>query len=218
MDRKQQIGILGGTFDPIHNGHIRLAESAMQSASLDEVWFMPNRMPPHKANEWDDDHTKHRVEMVRLALAGYPKFRLSYAELEMKGTSYTYRTMEELRRQHPNVDFYFIIGADSLFEFDHWCMPQRIADSCSLLAARREDERLPDFNKTMIYLKEKYRINIEVVKMDLIHISSEEIRKKCADGEYIGDLVPRVVSDYITENHLYETRREERNTNDCQNQ
>jgi len=218
MGGKQKIGILGGTFDPIHNGHIMLAKSARVSAGLDEIWFMPNRIPPHKENEWNTNHTKQRVKMVQLAVQGYPHFRLCTEELEMTGTSYTYKTMESLHSKYTDIDFYFIIGADSLFEFDHWCMPQRIADNCSLLAARRKDVRLPEFDETIQYLKDKYDLHIETIRMDIIEISSEEIRRKCAAGKDIRELVPRPVADYIAENHLYESGREERKTDDCQDQ
>ncbi|MGN0433508.1 MAG: nicotinate (nicotinamide) nucleotide adenylyltransferase, partial [Bilifractor sp.] len=128
-ERKRKIGIMGGTFDPIHIGHLILGEAARQQFSLDKVFFMPAGNPPHKRNRAGRAGDEQRVDMVRLAIASNPGFELSLFEMNEDGYSYTYRTLEMLRNKNPDMDFYFIMGADSLFDFDQWREPQRIVNA-----------------------------------------------------------------------------------------
>ena len=121
MERQgKKIGIMGGTFDPVHVGHLILGEAAYRQFSLERVWFMPSGNPPHKRDRTGGATDEQRVEMVRLAISDNPHFRLSLIEMYEDGYSYTYRTLEYLRKQYPDTEFYFIIGGDSLFEFNHW--------------------------------------------------------------------------------------------------
>ena len=113
-----KVGIMGGTFDPIHNAHIMLAEYAFREYQLDEVWFMPNGNPPHKQNQKGRTDVGVRAEMVRLAIAGKNSFRLEEYEVHRKEISYSYETMEHFREIYPGHHFYFIIGADSLFSIE----------------------------------------------------------------------------------------------------
>ena len=113
-----RIGIMGGTFDPIHNGHLMLGEYAYQQFHLDEVWYMPNGNPPHKSNPEIRKDLQDRAEMTRLAIEEIPYFRLCTYEMDRKETSYSYQTMEYFKETYPQDEFYFIIGADSLFNLE----------------------------------------------------------------------------------------------------
>ena len=118
MEKKnRKIGIMGGTFDPIHIGHLILGEAAYEQFGLDEVWFLPAGNPPHKRNRAGQAKDAQRVEMVRRAIASNPHFVLCTKEMEDEGYTYSYRTLEAMRKEHPGTEFYFIIGADSLFYF-----------------------------------------------------------------------------------------------------
>lgn len=116
----RKIGIMGGTFDPIHIGHLILGEAAYEQFGLDEVWFLPAGNPPHKRNRAGQAKDAQRVEMVRRAIASNPHFVLCTKEMKDEGYTYSYRTLEAMRKEHPGTEFYFIIGADSLFYFDEW--------------------------------------------------------------------------------------------------
>ena len=121
-----RIGIMGGTFDPIHNGHLMLGEYAYQQFHLDEVWYMPNGNPPHKSNPEIRKDLQDRAEMTRLAIEEIPYFRLCTYEIDRKETSYSYQTMEYFKETYPQDEFYFIIGADSLFNLETWKCPERL--------------------------------------------------------------------------------------------
>ncbi|WP_461812770.1 nicotinate-nucleotide adenylyltransferase [Faecalimonas sp.] len=196
-----KIGIVGGTFDPIHNGHLMLGAYAYDNFQLDEVWFMPNGNPPHKSEEINIDF---RLDMVKLAIEDNNKFFLSTFEMEEKHHSYSYETLEKLQEIYPENTFYFIIGADSLFTIEFWKEPARVFQACIILAACREDKEMNEMNTQISYLTEKYDAKIKLLKMPLINISSTDIRKKCEKGESIDALVPKKVLNYIKTHQLYE--------------
>ena len=129
---------MGGTFDPIHIGHLILGEAAYEQFGLDEVWFLPAGNPPHKRNRAGQAKDAQRVEMVRRAIASNPHFVLCTKEMEDEGYTYSYRTLEAMRKEHPGTEFYFIIGADSLFYFDEWKNPERICAAAKILVATRD--------------------------------------------------------------------------------
>ena len=142
---KKKIGIMGGTFDPIHIGHLILGEKAYDQFGLDKVRFMPAGNPPHKRNRKGRATDEQRVEMVRMAISSNPHFELCLAEMNEDGYSYTYRTLERFREENPEEEYYFIIGADSLFDFDIWREPGRICKACTIVVATRNqtsNERL----------------------------------------------------------------------------
>lgn len=134
----RKIGIMGGTFDPIHIGHLILGEAAYEQFGLDEVWFLPAGNPPHKRNRAGRAKDAQRVEMVRRAIASNPHFVLCTKEMKDEGYTYSYRTLEAMRKEHPGTEFYFIIGADSLFYFDEWKNPERICAAAKILVATRD--------------------------------------------------------------------------------
>lgn len=137
---KKRIGIMGGTFDPIHIGHLILAEKAYEELDLDEVWFMPSGNPPHKQNRTGRASDKQRVEMVRRAIADNPHFRLSTEEMHPDGYTYTYEIIGTPAMRNIRIIFYyFIIGADSLYDFDMWRRPDRICKAAQ--SAGRHKER-----------------------------------------------------------------------------
>ncbi len=122
-EKRKRVGIMGGTFDPIHIGHLILGETAYEQFDLDQVFFMPAGNPPHKRNRLHRATDEQRSEMVRRAIASNPHFSLSLEEMNEDGFTYTYRTLERLKAEHPDTDYFFILGADSLFDFDKWREP-----------------------------------------------------------------------------------------------
>ena len=198
-----EIGIMGGTFDPVHNGHLLLAKQACTEYVLDAVWFMPSGQPPHKRDRVVSD-SSHRCAMVKLAIAGEPAFAFSDFEVSRKGSTYTAETMELLKASCPDHKFYYIIGADSLYEIEKWYQPERVLASVSLLVADREyaGEHRP-LNDQITYLTERYHACIQKLHCCEMAVSSDEIRHAIRLGQPVDDYVPRAVREYIDSHHLY---------------
>jgi nicotinate-nucleotide adenylyltransferase len=197
-----KIGIMGGTFDPIHIGHLLLGEFAYEQFELDEIWFLPNGEPPHKDAQSMSTQMQHRMEMVRLAIGGAPHFRLSLQEAT-EGVHYTYKTILEFREQFPDDTFYFILGADSLFAIEQWKYFQEIFPNCTILAAMRDDKDVAEMEQQIAYLKTRYHAKIELLRAPLLEISSTTIRERAATGRTVHYMVPDSVADYIKQHHLY---------------
>lgn len=198
-----EIGIMGGTFDPIHNGHLMLGKQAYAEYRLDQVWFMPSKTPPHKK-----DHrvtpVEDRLEMVRLAVAEYSYFVCSDFELWRQGNTYTAETLKLLRREYPTHNFYFIIGADSLYQMEQWYHPQEVMEQAVLLVAVREYEPVHvPLQEQIAYLKDRYGADIRLLHCQEMDISSGELREKKSRGENICSLVPFSVNQYIESRQLY---------------
>ena len=199
---RRRVGIMGGTFDPIHIGHLILGESAWQQFCLEKVLFMPSGNPPHKrvrdgASNWQ------RVEMVRLAIRSNPHFELSLEEMHEQGYVYTKETLRRLRKQHPDTDYYFILGADSVLTFDTWMGPQEICDQCILTAAVRDSMDTETLDRAILHLREKYHADIRKLESPNLDISSHNIRSWCAEGRSIRHYVPDAVVDYIIDKGIY---------------
>lgn len=202
--KRKRIGIMGGTFDPIHIGHLILGEKAYEQLKLDTVLFMPAGNPPHKQNRPGRASDGERVEMVRRAIELNPHFQLSLEEMNEDGYTYTYRTLEKMRRKHPDTDYYFIIGADSLFDFDGWMKPERICQSCSIVVAVRNHVPLEKLNERMELLSRRYQgefIRLDTLNMD---VSSRNIRNWIQKGKSIRYYVPEEVSSFIEEQKIYQ--------------
>lgn len=200
-----KIGIMGGTFDPIHNAHLMLAEYAYQEYELDEVWFLPNGNPPHKQNQKNRTDAALRAEMVRLAIAGNDAFRLEEYECGRREISYSYQTMEHFNRIYPKHHFYFIIGADSLFSIESWVHPERLLKTCTILAACRDRINRYDIMEEKIQeLNRKYGSDIRLLITPVVGTASQDLRQKCKNGISIAADVPEAVKNYIMSHHLYQ--------------
>lgn len=197
-----KIGIMGGTFDPIHVGHLILAEQAKEQYSLDAVYVMPNGNPKYKSDR-KITSSEHRVEMVKCAIEDNPNLMLSTIEIERQGYTYTYETLEELKRLHPENEYYFIIGADSLFSFENWKNPHIIARLCTLLIANRNQSSHEELTGQIQHLQSLYDIKIYPLSCPSIDISSEKIRERRAQGSSIRYYVTDKVYDYINTHALY---------------
>lgn len=200
---KRKIGIMGGTFDPIHIGHLILGEKAYQQFGLEKIMFMPSGNPPHKQHREGRATDEQRVEMVRRAIEDNPHFALSLEEMNADGYSYTYRTLERLKGQNPGVEYYFIIGADSLFDFDGWKEPGRICQVAKLLVAGRNHVEKPRLISQMKYLGEKYNGEFFLLDIPNLDISSKMLRKWISESESILYYVPDSVYTYIKEQKIY---------------
>lgn len=203
-----KIGIMGGTFDPIHIGHLLLGEFAYENFQLDEIWFLPNGNPPHKTTDESGVSLDDRIEMVRLATDDIPYFRLNLYEATSGKHSYTYSTMRALRAAYPEHSFFFILGADSLFSIEQWKNFQEIFPSCTILAAMRDDKDAESMKVQIQYLHEKYGADIRLLQAPLVEISSTTIRERAARGLSIRYMVPEIVSEYIHSRSLYKHRSE----------
>jgi nicotinate-nucleotide adenylyltransferase len=196
------IGVIGGTFDPVHNGHLAIAEEAVSRLALEEVLFVPAGRPWLKADR-PVTAVAHRVEMVRRAIASSPRYRLSTSEIDRPGPSYAVETITELRRQYgTGADLYFILGWDSLSELPRWHQPARLIDMCHLVAIPRPGRAAPDLDSLEAHVP---GISQRVILMDrpMVDISATDIRQRVARGKSIADLVPETVAQYIKQNRLY---------------
>lgn len=193
-------GILGGTFDPVHLAHIRLAEHAFRELELEKVIFIPAYIPPHKTDKAITDK-RHRLEMTRLAVEDYKEFEVSDMELKLSGTSYTARTLTLLAEQHDRI--VFILGADSFMALDSWYRPEIIFARAEIACACRDGIDIGTLKDRAVFYKEKYGAVTHFLHMDDTDISSTEIRRFIADGQDISGYVPAAVYEYIRENGLY---------------
>jgi len=198
-----KIGIMGGTFDPIHKGHLMLGEYAYRQYGLDKVWFMPNGTPPHKDNKKIGSAPEDRMNMVQLAIDGQDIFELQSYEITNQDVNYSYKTMEHFLEIYPEYEFYFIIGADSLFAIERWVKPERLLKTCIVLAAYRDDKSTKQMMDQIVYLNEKYEADIRLLNTPYVDISSSEIRSMLQGKESIKELVPAAVYRYIEDKQLY---------------
>ena len=199
-----KIGVLGGTFDPIHNGHIRLAEEAMSRLNLEQVLFIPAGQPRFKVDN-DISAAEHRVEMVRLAIAGRPCFKLSIMEVERPGPSYTVDTMTELQAQYgAEVELFFLLGWDTLAQLPQWKEPSRLIKLCRLVAVPRPGYALPDL-AVMEGVIPGISRRVIVLDRPEVDISATGLRQRAIRGLSLSHLVPEPVVDYIREHGLYST-------------
>ena len=198
----RKIGILGGSFDPIHNGHLAIARAAYTDFDLDEVWFIPAGHSPNK-NESGMTPSEYRAEMVALAVKPYPYFKMSTVEIEAEETSYTYLTLTKLKEACPDTDFFFIMGADSLDYLEKWYHPEIICEKAVILAAVRDDMDLLEVEKKISALKQLFPAEIYPIEGGKTDISSSEIRAALRRGKTDISLIPPKVLAYIQEHHLY---------------
>lgn len=201
----RRLGLLGGTFDPIHCGHLVAAAEAHHQLDLERVLFVPTGSPPHKPDS-SVSLVEHRVRMVELALADHPHFELSRADVDRPGPSYTVKTLELLRREWgPGPTLFFIEGADSLADLLTWYQPQRLLELCQLAVVERPGVELDleELDRRLPGLAAK----VHWVQMPCLEISSSDLRARVRAGRSISCLVPPPVEAYIREHDLYRKPR-----------
>jgi nicotinate-nucleotide adenylyltransferase len=220
-----KVGIFGGTFNPIHYGHLRAAEEVKEKAILDKILFIPSGRPPLKSRDIAD--ARHRYEMTRLALMKNTHFELSDRECRQKGKSYTIKTLKELKRSHPERDFYFILGIDAFLDMPNWWHHEELLTLAHFIIISRPgfqfiDLRMaPAFEAKKSVLRkldnkenELYTLNLQgpitlmLLRLTPVGISSTEIRSRIKQDRSIKYLLPASVESYIIANKLY--RKEQR--------
>ena len=199
---QKKIGILGGSFDPIHQGHLNIAESAREEFSLDEVWFIPAGHSPNK-EESSMSAAEVRAEMTALALLDYPYFKMSSMEIESAETSYTYRTLTKLCACYPNAKFYFIMGADSLMNFETWREPEEICRLCVIVVAVRDHMPTEELDGQIAHLRKRFHADIRKLSSLNIDISSRTVRSWTAQGRSCRYYLPDEVISYIEQQGIY---------------
>ncbi|GGF07428.1 putative nicotinate-nucleotide adenylyltransferase [Halobacillus andaensis] len=184
-----KIGLLGGTFDPPHLGHLIMAEHVLEAMHLDEVWFVPSHVPPHKQES--ALVAEDRLRMVERAIEENPQFSVSTVELEREGKSFTIDTMKQLQNQYPSYDFCFIIGGDMVQHLDRWHRIDELQELVQFIGVGREGYQLDSSR------------GVKLIDIPRIDISSSMIRKRLAKGKSIRYLVTHQVYEYIKEHSLY---------------
>ena len=197
-----KIGVLGGTFDPIHHGHIIIGEFARISMDLDKVIFIPSGRHPFKDNKEITD-PKIRCKMVELAIESNPYFEISTIEIEKAGINYTIDTIRDLKDQYKDAEIYFIIGSDILFEIEQWKEFEELIKLCKFILFIRRDKDKEKISKMIQKLEREYNMNIKPVNAPISPISSTEIRQRVKEGKSIKHLVRDNVEGYIMENKIY---------------
>lgn len=188
----RKIGILGGTFNPPHIGHLIIANEVLHALKLEEIWFMPNQEPPHKQKAGNASN-EQRLEMLKLLITGHPKFYIEPLEMEREGPSYTYETMKILTERYRDDDFYFIIGGDMIEYLPKWHQIDELMELVTFVGVNR-----PDFVSDTEY-------DIFLIETPTIDLSSTLIRERVAEEGTIRYLVPDSVREFIEENGLYGT-------------
>lgn len=200
----QRIGVFGGSYNPVHCGHLQIAEAARVQFDLDQVWFVPAWIQPFK-QDMQVVSAMHRRQMLSLALEPYPYFRICDYELEKKGISYTCDTIKALKKMLPDTHLYFIMGADSLDTFCTWYHPEEICACASILAAvRHRPGKSDELQRQADILRQSLGADIHFLQTPFYNISSTQIRQMdplTLAGQH---LVPGSVLQYICEHHLYE--------------
>lgn len=198
----QRIGVIGGTFDPIHYGHLAAAEEARVRVNLEKVLFVVALLPPHKLDE-DVTPVEHRLAMVRLGIASNPHFEISLVDVDRPGPSFTVDTISMLQEQWgPDTELFFVMGLDSLVEVPTWHQPERLIRLCHLVAVSR-----PRFEVDMRQLEASVpgiSSRVEIIDMPEVDISSSDLQRRVKEGLPIKYQVPEEVERYIIEHRLYE--------------
>ena len=199
-----RLGLFGGTFDPVHYGHLLLAESCREQCRLSAVWFLPAAVPPHKRNR-QLTPAAARIEMLELAIAGHPAFSVSRYEADRGGINYTVDTLAHFRGQDPEGELFFLLGADMLHDLPGWHEPARVCQLATAIAVRRSGTGPVDFDSLsqVVSPEAVERIRRHQVEMPEIGISSTEIRRRVGGGLSIRYLAPRAVEKYIETHGLY---------------
>lgn len=196
-----KIGIFGGTFDPVHYGHLLLAETCREQLALEEIRFIPAGNPPHKAGAAiSDGHA--RADMLKLALSGYPEYQVDRRELRRQGPSFTVDTLTEFRTEYPDAELFFLMGADSLVEMPTWRQPERIVELATVVAVNRPGTRLPSSE----WLAAKIGTlagQIQLISMPGTDLSASDLRQRIRDGRELRFMTPKAVEAFIHQHRIY---------------
>ncbi len=204
LESVRRLGIYGGSFDPVHYGHLLLAESCREQCQLNQVWLLPAASAPHKLQR-KGTSARHRVEMLRLAIGGHDALQVSTIEADRGGVSYTVDTLEAIHQQLPDAELFFLMGADSLEDLPHWREPARICQLAVPVVVRRPGSPTPSLS-VLAELVDPQRLDYFQqcqVTMPLMDLASTDIRQRVADGRSIRYRTPRAVEKYIESHQLY---------------
>jgi nicotinate-nucleotide adenylyltransferase len=198
-----RVGLFGGAFDPVHLGHLLLAERCREDAHLDEVWFLPSYRPPHK----DPDgltRFEHRLDMLGFAVSGQPAFRVEPVEKELPPPSFTLHTLHALADRHPGHEFHLLVGADTLADLPNWHRPAEVLKLAGLVAVPRPGAEVWDAGRLAAAVgADPAAVRLTVVDMPLIALASRDLRARVAAGKGIRYAVPRAVEEFVRERGLY---------------
>ncbi len=196
----KKVGILGGTFNPPHRGHLHAARQAQETLGLDHIVLMPDNIPPHKVLPEGSANTQQRLEMVRLAAQELPGAEVSELELCRGGRSYTVDTLTELTRQHPEISYYFIMGTDMALSLEKWYRPDELCRLCTLAVVARDEGDRQAIERAAERYRTMWDAQIVVVDCPALPVSSTELRTSCAACR---EMLPEPVWRYIQDHHLY---------------
>lgn len=199
---QKRIGIFGGSFNPIHTAHLMIAEAARDQFALDQLIFVPTGRAPHKTFHGADDQTI-RKELLLCAIQDNPYFALSTYEFAREEVSYTWETLLHFRHEYPDADLYFLIGEDSLYDFETWRYPERICEEAHILVALRSSKDAEAVSEQIAYLQNKYHAVIDLLDLPGFAISSSFIREQSTKGRSVRYIVPDAVAEYIAAHGLY---------------
>lgn len=217
MDR-ERIGLFGGTFNPVHMGHLKAAGEVLQRFSLERILFIPSHIPPHKVSR-EIASSFHRMKMVELALRGYPQFVASGVEVEREGTSYSVVTLGKIRSMFPGARIFFILGIDAFQEIETWRDYESVLEQCLFIVMTRPSYNLSEaknvlhgrYKDTILEVAGSEPVSEEIfltrriflLPIEALDISSSDIRRRIREGKSVAGLVPGAVEEYMKKNHLY---------------
>lgn len=202
-ERKPVIGILGGTFDPVHNGHVSLGKAALEQGQLMKLIVMPAKVQPFKLDTKTAD-SQHRLEMAKLAFSDLPLVEVSDYEIENTNISYTYDTLQHLREEYPGAELAFITGTDAFIEIDAWYKGIDLLESFSFLVSVRPGYREAELEEKIQEYRKCYGTRVEKLLMPMPDVSSTDVRNLCKNDDSITEKVPEQVERYIHEHGLYQ--------------
>lgn len=200
---KRRIGLMGGTFDPVHHGHLVAAEEARYQFGMEKVIFIPAGKPPHKTRQ-DISPPEHRLEMTRLAVSSNPHFTISDLEIKREGLSYTIDTVRAMKEVYAGWEIFFITGSDAVLEILTWKNVEGLLRECFFVAATRPGFNLEALGHKLSHLSREALAKIKTIEVPALAISSTDIRHRVREGRPIKYLLPEAVEKFIFKNKLYQ--------------
>ncbi|MEN1762051.1 nicotinate-nucleotide adenylyltransferase [Anoxynatronum sibiricum] len=200
----KRIGILGGTFDPVHLGHLTLAQAALEECNLDIVYFVPAGEPPHKRGQLISP-AEHRQRMVELAIQGQPFFKLCNFEIMRRKPSYTVHLMHHMQHNFPGSELFFILGADSLLEVESWYQFEELFQLSKFIVVKRQKNTDAELLNKIAFFQSEFHASIQLIQAVRMDVSSSEVRSRTADGQSILSMIPETVQRYIRQHRLYQS-------------